>query len=67
MGSETKSLPKQLKSAEKVEIPSTAIRESLPKQRKSAEKVEIPRAADRKISTQTVENPTCPNIKNYTN
>ena len=40
-----KSLPKQQKSAEKVEIPATAVRKSLPKQRKSAEKVEIPRAA----------------------
>ena len=45
MGCGTKSLPKQRKSAERVEIPTAAVWKSLPKQRKSVERVEIPSAA----------------------
>ena len=43
-----KSLPKQRKPAEKVEILTAACRKSLPKQRKSVEKVENPGPACRK-------------------
>ena len=62
-----KSLPKVRKSAEKVEIPKVADREFLPKSRKSREKGRDSWCRRPEISTQTAKNPTCPNIKNYTN
>ena len=63
MGCGTKSLPKQWKSVERVEIPTAAVWKSLPKQWKSVERVEIPSGAVRKSlpnqrkTSKKVENP----------
>ena len=55
------------KSAEKVKIPSTAVRKFLPKMRKTREKGRDSCSHRSQISTQTAENLTCPKKKNYTN